>query len=207
MNPVQLISHLKYERMPWKNGLGMTTQMLLFPEGSDFSRSDFSWRLSSAEIRASNPFSKFAGYDRLLAVIEGKGLRLNDSLMLPFQPLQFAGESEIFCDLIESRVVDLGLIYRRDMIQASLKFGEIEVSSSLELELAAGIHLIGSFEVGLEVNGIIGAASDTFQIAGPLQANLRLSRDSTKSKETEKLNSSARHFHFHIQERELSSAP
>src|SRR5207253_9624596 len=55
---------------PWKNGGGLTREVIVHPSGSDLTR--FDWRVSLAEIRAPGPFSSFPGIDRRMAVLEGR---------------------------------------------------------------------------------------------------------------------------------------
>lgn len=45
---------------PWKNGGGETAEILAFPAGAGFD--DFSWRISTAIVAASGPFSAFPGW-------------------------------------------------------------------------------------------------------------------------------------------------
>jgi environmental stress-induced protein Ves len=75
--------------MQWKNRLGETAEIEIFPETSDFSNGDFVWRLSSAQIKSANQFSNFEGYDRILFVCQGEGLLINDfklELLQPYGP-------------------------------------------------------------------------------------------------------------------------
>jgi hypothetical protein len=58
---------------PWKNG-GETAEILAAPDGADLG--SFHWRLSTARVERSGPFSLFPAVDRVLAVIEGGALRL-----------------------------------------------------------------------------------------------------------------------------------
>ncbi len=54
---------------PWKNGGGRTAEILAMPEGAGLD--GFDWRISTAEVAQSGPFSLFAGLDRWLTVLEG----------------------------------------------------------------------------------------------------------------------------------------
>ena len=56
--------------VPWKNGGGVTHDVIVSPAGATLD--DFDWRISIAEIARSGPFSRFPGIDRTLAVLEGK---------------------------------------------------------------------------------------------------------------------------------------
>ena len=62
-----------YKRMPWKNGGGMTTELAVYPSDAGDA---FDWRISIADIETSGPFSTFAGYDRVIGLLEGIGMEL-----------------------------------------------------------------------------------------------------------------------------------
>jgi environmental stress-induced protein Ves len=49
--------------MTWKNGLGETLQVAIYPENVDFHADDFVWRLSVSKIHDHCSFSTFPGYD------------------------------------------------------------------------------------------------------------------------------------------------
>lgn len=56
--------------IPWKNGGGVTRDVLISPLGTLLDA--FDWRISIAEIVSNGPFSSFPGIDRKLAVLDGK---------------------------------------------------------------------------------------------------------------------------------------
>ncbi|ALS59185.3 hypothetical protein AT302_04855 [Pandoraea norimbergensis] len=81
--------------MPWKNGLGVTTELAVAHRtGED----GFDWRISTATVATAGPFSVFAGIDRSLAIVRGGSLTLNvegrDDVTLTTQtsPYAFGGE-------------------------------------------------------------------------------------------------------------------
>ncbi|NGM47078.1 HutD family protein [Rhodobacter sp. SGA-6-6] len=80
-----------YDTRPWKNGQGVTDEVLLLPEGAG--RAGFDLRISRARIDARGLFSAFPGADRIITVIEGAGLRLefgDRSVTLdPLEPFGF----------------------------------------------------------------------------------------------------------------------
>ena len=114
-----------YQSMPWKNGGGSTTELAIFPSGA--SLDDFVWRLSTANVNTSGPFSHFAQIDRSLAVLSGEGLILHSdseqyassrvSLTQESLPYRFSGETAIHAELILHSVLDLNLMTRRDVCQ------------------------------------------------------------------------------------------
>ncbi len=57
------------QALPWKNGGGVTREVIAHPPGSDLTH--FEWRVSIAEIHGAGPFSRFPGIERRMAVLEG----------------------------------------------------------------------------------------------------------------------------------------
>ena len=70
---IKIISPDKYKTLPWKNGLGETTELAI-SEGGNLS--NFYWRLSIATVTEDGVFSDFSGYSRNLVLISGQGIRL-----------------------------------------------------------------------------------------------------------------------------------
>lgn len=92
------LRHLRsddYRVMPWKNGLGTTTEIAVHPP--DAALTDFTWRLSIADLGASGPFSSFPGYDRILVQLDGPPMilaheGLAERRLTLREPYRFAGE-------------------------------------------------------------------------------------------------------------------
>jgi|APCry1669189534_1035231.scaffolds.fasta_scaffold100072_1 hypothetical protein len=112
--------HLKasqYRRMPWKNGLGETTEIAVFPP--DTGLESFDWRISMARVSASGPFSVFPGIDRNLVVLSGGTLCLaiDGQASTPLDPLSppyaFAGDAHTEATLIGADLVDFNVMTRR----------------------------------------------------------------------------------------------
>lgn len=115
---LQRITPDQFECMPWKIGGGTTRQIAIAPEGAGLT--DFDWRVSSAIVASSGPFSAFPGIDRSLAVMSGGSLRLDiegtRSLSLGENdpPLEFSGEQAIDCQLVApDSVIDFNVMTRR----------------------------------------------------------------------------------------------
>jgi hypothetical protein len=58
--------------MPWRNGGGTTSEIAVEPAPGG----RFRHRLSIADVTASGPFSDFAGYDRHILLLAGRGFTL-----------------------------------------------------------------------------------------------------------------------------------
>ena len=114
-----------YQRMPWKNGGGTTTEIWkqVSPSG------EMLWRLSVADVASDGPFSLFPGIDRWIMVIEGKGMTLDIEgtgsrrLDRPFDPLLFPGDARTGCQLIDGPIRDFNFMIARRFGQGSLRVG------------------------------------------------------------------------------------
>jgi environmental stress-induced protein Ves len=102
------------EPQRWKNGGGLTRELLAWP-----SHGDWALRISVADIRADGPFSPFPGIDRWFAVLQGAGVVLalpegKRSAEALDEPLVFRGEAAPMCELLDGMTRDLNLMIRRD---------------------------------------------------------------------------------------------
>ncbi len=109
---------------PWKNGGGSTREIACWPQGAGFD--DFLWRVSIARIAASGPFSRFAGVDRVITLLEGDGVRLqghgvNHRLDQPLAPFAFSGDNAIDCTLLGGPSSDFNVMTRRGRLRATLQ--------------------------------------------------------------------------------------
>lgn len=117
-----------YTIQRWKNGLGSTSQLAIEPATSKFPIDPFLWRVSSARVNASGPFSKFPGYERTLILIEGSELRLSEKVgdaesgvatLRPFEKISFGGEREIVAQIpSDADLIDYNVFWRRDSVEA-----------------------------------------------------------------------------------------
>jgi uncharacterized protein len=101
---------------PWKNGGGLTREVSVAPAGAGLA--DFDWRVSTAEVRTSGPFSAFAGIDRTLCVLEGTLDLLVEgrepvSLMPGSAPYAFPGDVPASGAPRGAVAVDLNVMTRR----------------------------------------------------------------------------------------------
>lgn len=97
---------------PWKNGGGVTRQLLAWPENDN-------WRLriSVADIAQDGPFSRFEGVQRWFAVLEGSGVWLKIAgithrLTQTSAPLSFEGVLPADCALMDGPTRDFNGMVR-----------------------------------------------------------------------------------------------
>lgn len=122
---------------PWKNGMGKTTEIAVFPP--DAGLEDFDWRVSMASVTMPGPFSQFAGVDRILAVIEGRlELGFDDEerrieLTSDRPPHAFPGDVAVTGKPVDGAVVDLNLMVRRGRWTGMMERLAAPVSASVTL--------------------------------------------------------------------------
>ena len=125
----QLLSSRDFQKMPWKNGGGITTE--LFRIKSETRPDEFVFRLSQATVNADGPFSLFPNIDRILLILKGEGcvLHLKDreiSLTNKFIPVSFAGEESIHCTLKNGEVLDFNVMTNRHWGNSHLEIIETD---------------------------------------------------------------------------------
>lgn len=111
---------------PWKNGGGVTREIVCQPPGADMD--SFDWRVSIAHIASSGPFSAFPGIDRVITLLSGGGVYLlgddgqvDHPLDTPLAPFAFAGEAAIHARLLAGDCHDFNVMTRRAVCRASLQ--------------------------------------------------------------------------------------
>ncbi|MFV3016937.1 HutD family protein, partial [Pseudomonas sp. KHB2.9] len=80
-----------------------------------------------ADIGESGGFSSFAGYQRVITVINGAGMVLTvdgeeQRGLLPLQAFAFKGDSQVSCRLISGPIRDFNLIYSPQRYHARLQW-------------------------------------------------------------------------------------
>jgi environmental stress-induced protein Ves len=112
--------------MPWKNGGGVTHEIVCQPLGAGMG--DFDWRVSIAQIASDGPFSAFADVDRVITLLSGGGVHLysdddqvDHRLDTPLAPFAFAGEVPVHARLLSGNCHDFNVMTRRAVCSASLQ--------------------------------------------------------------------------------------
>jgi environmental stress-induced protein Ves len=116
--PVERFTRARLAAAPWKNGGGLTREIVCRPAGSDMDR--FDWRVSIAEVSADGAFSVFDGIDRVIMLLEGNGVELRSAdgsidrrLSEPLAPFAFSGDASISASLIDGPSSDFNVMTRR----------------------------------------------------------------------------------------------
>lgn len=135
-----------YGRTPWKNGGGVVIDIAGESREGAASAAGWDatlWRFGRTTIPAAAPFSDLAGFDRLLMVVEGRGLVLRTpteeiDVREPFVPVRFAGETKVVSRLEAGPVEVVNLI--ADRAYASIDLERLVREGSKTL--APGIHVL-----------------------------------------------------------------
>ncbi len=111
--------------MAWKNGGGVTREIVREPAGA--SLDNFDWRVSVADIVAAGPFSRFVGIDRHLLLLEGDGVHLTSAeagldvnLLADDTVLAFSGDVDMSSQLLGGSVRDFNVMTKRGVWQAQI---------------------------------------------------------------------------------------
>lgn len=112
MSPARLVTVNSAPATPWRNGGGVTRELLAWP-----SPGDWRLRISVADIATDGPFSAFPGVRRWFVLLSGNGVLLEFSdRSLTHRPgdatLAFDGAAAPGCRLIGGPVRDLNLMVR-----------------------------------------------------------------------------------------------
>jgi hypothetical protein len=135
---------------PWRNGGGVTHELLAWPAAAD-------WRvrMSVADVRAAGPFSRFDGVERWFAVLEGEGvvLRLQgDShrLTRDSEAFRFGGGTAVDCALLGGPTRDFNLMAPPGVARMDRVRGQSDVAIARRALLAVYAH---SAPAGLVIGG------------------------------------------------------
>jgi uncharacterized protein len=156
-----------YRSMPWRNGGGTTTEILVEPRGT-LAVDRFLYRVSIADIASDGPFSRFEGYDRHIMLLSGAGMALDCGahgridLQRAFAPRSFSGDWDVRGTLIAGPVRDFNFIVDRARASSSLGVRWLDAPESLGME--AGTVCIVYLIAGALVNA---AEGDTIVADAP----------------------------------------
>lgn len=161
--PLTLLDPAHYRRTPWKNGGGVTIDIAgaYRPDAAPGGWDGMLWRFGRTRIERPGPFSHLAGFERLLAVIDGQGLVLHPrgrpplDARRPFHPVRFAGEWPIVSELTAGPVGVLNLLADRSRYAIDMTFPAadaphaVAAGHAVVLALDAARLAIGGREIAL----------------------------------------------------------
>ncbi|KAL6056991.1 But2 domain-containing protein [Balamuthia mandrillaris] len=129
--------------VPWKNGLGFTRQV--FVERQD-GMEGFVARVSVARVETSGPFSDFTGYDRVIMVIEGSGMKLTHAdhgevlLDQKFVPARFDGAWKTSSELLDGPISDFNVMVAQGRATATVNVVECPVDATSGAGARSGVE-------------------------------------------------------------------
>lgn len=179
-----------HRRMPWKNGLGITTEIAVGPP--DATLADFDWRLSMARIDADGPFSRFPNIDRLLVMLNGQmHLAIEGRPLIKLtpqdEPVMFPGELAVMGSLATSSdtyaqpAIDLNVMVRRGRYEAQMQRLVIKRRSTVlpTANVTALICRTAGLRISHEQGTDILDLDDVFLVSARPSHPLELSHDAT----------------------------
>lgn len=116
---IEIIEPKQFKTIPWKNGLGETTELAINNGGK---LDNFDWRLSIASVINDGVFSDFCGYQRNLVLIAGQGLmlqhddKITDNLVNLLDIASFDGGCKTFGKLTDGVIKDFNIITNKQKI-------------------------------------------------------------------------------------------
>jgi environmental stress-induced protein Ves len=132
---VTLFPRSAYKVMPWKNGAGSTTELLIAPRDATV-QTGFDFRISLAQVPSSGPFSSFPGYERTIMLLRGAPMRLvheghGEHTLTTFQPYAFRGSWSTEGILSEGPVEDFNVMLREGLgrVHVDVQQGQIPMQT------------------------------------------------------------------------------
>jgi hypothetical protein len=180
---ITLLDPASYRRTPWKNSGGVTIDIAgAYRPGADAAGWEgMIWRFGRTRIERPGPFSDLSGYDRILVVIEGRGLTLHPEghapldVRAPFKPVRFPGEWKITSAIGQGPVGVVNLIADRALCAIDLAFPDADASFS-----GARCVILGLDDAVLDIGAKATALPRDFALsidsATPLDLTLRSGR-------------------------------
>jgi environmental stress-induced protein Ves len=120
---VQIIRKSSLQPIPWKNGGGITHEVIRVPASAE----PFLWRVSIAHIESAGAFSDFAGYQRTMVLLRGAGMALDFAngerrvLRQIGELVQFDGALRVHCELLGGPCMDLNLMVAKTAASAATR--------------------------------------------------------------------------------------
>jgi uncharacterized protein len=173
----------RYRRAPWKNGGGVTVDITgaSVPGAAPGAWEGVIWRFGWTRIERPGPFSDLSGFDRLLAVVEGRGLVLHPvgapalDVRARFRPVRFPGEWRIESELEDGPVAVVNLMADRRRAAIELRFATGIAPLAFEPGALVLYAAAGASTVELSGDAIELAPADAVQVESdePIAITLR----------------------------------
>jgi len=153
---MHITSSTQFKKIPWKNGLGVTTELAINEQGTV---SDFAWRLSIASVVENGAFSNFQGYDRKLVLLQGNGMILHHNaehlnrLTKPLALAQFDGGQNTVAELISGEIKDFNVMVKQTQYHSTVSCYVTNTHVSLP---SSELCFIYSHECAINIINLLG---------------------------------------------------
>jgi uncharacterized protein len=113
---MEIIRFTDLKPQPWRNGGGVTRELVSHPLAASAQDGVWDWRVSIADLTKAGDFSPFPGMERVLTVVEGELLLLNvggsEHPLEKYRPFRFSGEAASSATLPTGDIRNLNVITR-----------------------------------------------------------------------------------------------
>ncbi|KAG2223013.1 hypothetical protein INT45_012312 [Circinella minor] len=159
-----------YKTEAWKNGLGETTEISVYPPEMDPKNETFFWRLSMHKINANCNFSVYPGYECTTIVLPNdntkstfllnhKGEEMSTNVK-PLFPYSWNGAWPTSCKISNPPITNLQFMYKKDLGTAHFYVEKIGQPISNESGETGKKLLLGAFALVYIVNGYVRVTLD-----------------------------------------------
>ncbi|RQW64489.1 HutD/Ves family protein [Vibrio viridaestus] len=153
MSDITYIPRNQFAEVPWKNGKGVTLEI---DRKNVLNSERFKWRLSIATVDHDGAFSYFECYQRIISVLQGKGMILDvdgqkSGSLLPFHAFAFSGDANTQCQLLDGVIADFNVIYDPSQCSAQVEWLEIQSADDLHLVLDSNVTYIISGQSSVDL--------------------------------------------------------
>ncbi|OBZ82949.1 N-alpha-acetyl-L-2,4-diaminobutyric acid deacetylase [Choanephora cucurbitarum] len=162
-----------YKSQSWKNGLGMTDEIAIYPSDKDFTKDDFFWRFSTNLMHADCNFSVFPGYDCTTILLPGTQQKQptlslshlgteSTTKVQPLFPYTWQGEWTTTCKVSRAPVRCLQFMLRRKLGKAQIRIEKIGAyETDLQGDVDSGKNMLfGAFAIVYVVEGVVSVKLD-----------------------------------------------
>ncbi|MDQ4046752.1 MAG: HutD family protein [Actinomycetota bacterium] len=113
---MEIIRFADLKPQPWRNGGGVTRELVSHPLAASAQDFAWDWRVSIADLTKAGDFSPFPGMERVLTVVEGELLLLNvegnEHPLEKYRPFRFSGDAASSAALPTGDIRNLNVITR-----------------------------------------------------------------------------------------------
>ncbi|KAI7893363.1 uncharacterized protein EV154DRAFT_501775 [Mucor mucedo] len=168
---VSLLKENDYVSQAWKNGLGKTEEIAIYPPARDFTKDDYFWRFSKTCMQADCNFSVFPGYDCTTVILPGENHpslslshlgRETRTKIKPLFPYSWHGEWTTTCQVMNAPVKALQFMFKRELGNAQIRIDKI---GAFETDLQGDVDsrknmIFGAFALVYVVEGYVSILLD-----------------------------------------------